>query len=74
MSTATLNMFNALSQDMALQRSYSEDKNSVMRMFGLGRAEQKTLDSGDDAKIKKLLTGAEPLCFIIGLSIGSKGE
>jgi hypothetical protein len=67
-------MFNALSQDMALQRSYATDKNSVMRAFGLGEAEKKTLKSGDDAKIKKLLTGAEPLCFLIGLSIGSKGE
>ena len=74
MSTATLQMFNALSQDMGLQRSYSEDKTSVMRAFGLGRADQKVLKSGDADKIKKLLTGAEPLCFLIGLSIGSKGE
>jgi hypothetical protein len=67
-------MFNALSQDMALQRSFREDMTSVMRAFGLGPAEQKALKSGDAGKIKKMLTGAEPLCFIIGLSIGSKGE
>jgi len=74
MSTATLQMFSALSQDMALQRSFKEDMTSVMRAFGLSRSEQEMLKSRDAGKIKKELTGAEPLCFLIGLSIGFNGK
>lgn len=74
MTTATIEMFNALSQDMALQRSFARDKMSVMRAFGLSREESACVASGNDAKIKKLLTGAEPVCFIIGLARSSKSE
>ena len=74
MSTATLQMFNALSQDMALQRSFKDDMTSVMRAFGLGQAEQDALKSGNAGKIKTELNGAEPLCFLIRLSIGFSGK
>ena len=47
---------------------------SVMRAFGLGQAEQDALKSGNAGKIKTELTGAEPLCFLIGLSIGFSGK
>jgi hypothetical protein len=59
---------------MALQRSFKEDMTSVMRAFGLGPAEQEALKSRDAGNLKKALTGAEPLCFIIGLSIGFNGK
>lgn len=74
MTSATMQMFNALSQDMSLQRSYAKDKNAVMRAFGLTSGEKAAIASGDDAKIKKLLGGAEPVCFLIGLTITSKRE
>ncbi len=67
MTTATMEMFNALSQDMALQRSYAKSKAAVMRAFGLSRSEIATLKSGDVGAVKKLLTGDEPVCFLIGL-------
>lgn len=74
MTTATMEMFNALSQDMALQRSYAKSKNAVMRAFGLSRSEIATLNSGDASKVKKLLTGDEPICFLIGLGRTSSRE
>jgi hypothetical protein len=74
MTTATIEMFNALSQDMALQRSYAKSKTAVMRAFGLSRSEIATLKSGDVSKVKKLLTGGEPVCFLIGLARSSSSE
>lgn len=74
MTTATMEMFTALSQDMALQRSYAKSKTAVMRAFGLSRSEIATLNSGDTAKVKKLLTGGEPVCFLIGLARSSSSE
>ena len=74
MTTATIEMFNALSQDMALQRSFTKDKKSVMRAFGLSRADAATVASGGDSEIKKLLTGEQPLCFLLGLTRSSKSE
>lgn len=74
MTTATLRMFSALSQDMALQRSFALDKDSIMRAFGLTSAERATVKSADRAGIKKLLGGAEPVCFLIALGRSSKSE
>lgn len=71
MTSATMQMFNALAQDMSLQRSYAKDKNAVMRAFGLTSGEKAAIASGDDAKIKKLLGGAEPVCFLIFTPIPS---
>jgi hypothetical protein len=53
---------------MALQRSWAKNKESIMRAFGLTRAERATLNSGNDAEVKKMLTGAQPVCFIVGLA------
>lgn len=74
MTTATLQMFNALSQDMELQHSYVRDKSAVMRAFGLSPSEMATVIAGNISQIKKLLTGTEPLCFVLGLTRSSKGE
>ena len=74
MTTATIEMFNALSQDMALQRSYAKDKMSVMRAFGLSAAEAAAVASAGASEIKKLLTGEQPLCFMLGLTRSSKRE
>ena len=74
MTTATIEMFNALSQDMALQRSYAKDKMSVMRAFGLSAAEAAAVASAGASEIKQLLTGAQPLCFMLGLTRSSKSE
>lgn len=74
MTTATIEMFNALSQDMALQRSYAKDKMSVMRAFGLSAAEAAAVASASASDIKKLLTGEQPLCFMLGLTRSSKSE
>ncbi len=74
MTTATIQMFNALSQDMALQRSYAKDKASVMRAFGLTGADAIAVASATASDIKKLLTGEEPLCFLLGLTRSSKSE
>lgn len=74
MTTATIQMFNALSQDMALQRSYAKDKASVMRAFGITGADAIEVASATASDIKKLLTGEEPLCFLLGLTRSSKSE
>ncbi|MBX3430044.1 MAG: hypothetical protein KF779_10745 [Hyphomonadaceae bacterium] len=74
MTTATMEMFNALSTDMDLQRKFAKDKKSVMRAFGLSRADAAAVASGGDSEIRKLLTGEQPLCFILGLTRSSKSE
>lgn len=74
MTTATIQMFNALSQDMALQRSYAKDKASVMQAFGITGADAIAVASATASDIKKLLTGEEPLCFLLGLTRSSKSE
>lgn len=74
MTTATIAMFNALSQDMGLQRSYAKDKMSVMRAFGLTGADAAAVASASASEIKKLLTGEQPLCFLLGLTRSSKSE
>lgn len=74
MTTATLRMYSALSQDMALQRSFALDKDSIMRAFGLSSAERATVKSADHNQIKKLLGEPQPICFVLGLTRSSKGE
>lgn len=74
MTTATLRMFSALSQDMTLQRNFALDKDSIMRAFGLTNAEKAAVKSADQTRIKKLLGGPEPVCFVIGLTRSSKSE
>ncbi|MEQ1489550.1 MAG: hypothetical protein ABL932_03270 [Terricaulis sp.] len=59
---------------MALQRSYAKDKASVMRAFGITGADAIAVASATASDIKKLLTGEEPLCFLLGLTRSSKSE
>ena len=42
--------------------------------FGLTSAEKATVKSADQTRIKKLLGGPEPICFVIGLTRSSKSE
>lgn len=74
MTTATLRMYSALSQDMALQRKFSLDKESIMRAFGLTGAERETVKTAHDNEIKKLLGKPQTVCFVLGLTRSSKGE
>lgn len=74
MTTATMQMFSAMSLDMSLQRSFAENKERVMRAFGLTGAEQSAVKFGDEAQIKKLIGGTEPVCFVLGLTRTTKAE
>ncbi len=74
MTTATMQMFSAMSLDMSLQRSFAENKERVMRAFGLTGEEKAVLKSGDEARIKKLIGGTEPVCFVLGLTRTTKPE
>ena len=74
MTNASGELLYALSEDLSLQRAYAKDKDDIMRKFGLGPAEIAAFRSGDEAKIKKLLGGNEPTCFILGLTSSSADE
>jgi len=71
MKSASSELLCALSEDMSLQRAYAQDKDEIMRKFGLSPAEIAAFRSGDEAKIKKTLGGDAPTCFIIGLASSS---
>ncbi len=74
MTNASGELLYALSEDLSLQRAYAKDKEDIMRKFGLGPAEIAAFRSGDEAKIKKVLGGDEPTCFILGLISNSADE
>jgi hypothetical protein len=71
MTNASSKLLWALSDDLSLQRAYANDKEEIMRKFGLSPAEIAAFRSGDEAKIKKTLGGDETTCFIIGLASSS---
>ena len=74
MTTATMKMFSAMSLDMSLQRSFAENMDRVMRTFGLNSEEKAAVKSGDETRIKKLIGGTEPVCFVLGLTRTTKPE
>ncbi|MBL8547898.1 MAG: hypothetical protein JNL81_15635 [Hyphomonadaceae bacterium] len=59
---------------MALQRSFSLDKESIMRAFGLTGAEREAVKTAQDREIKKMLGKPQVSCFLLGLTRTSVSE